>query len=129
MSVGRSAAWACLIACLTFVGSTDARARLAEPDVSDDARPAPETRKVLTDDEVDRDAALRDRGRDRDQDRDRVRPRARVIVDSDDEVDDRDDDDARADRRRSRDERDWFRDPGYYGYGNFPTIEVHDAVV
>jgi hypothetical protein len=26
-------------------------------------------------------------------------------------------------------DRDWFRDPTYYGYGNFPTYEVHDTVV
>jgi hypothetical protein len=129
MSVGRSAAWALVVfASLTYVGSADARARLADPDDSDDARPAaPETRRVLADEQADDDARLRDRDRDR-EGRGRVRERVVIVDDSDEVDDDRDD---RADRRRSRggDDREWFRDPGYYGYGNFPSHEVHDAVV
>jgi len=63
--------------------------------------------------------------------------------DSDRDRDARDDDDRRDARRDSYRDRDgdrgsdrgdrggqeWFRDPGYYGYGNFPTMELHDAVV
>ena len=78
-----------------------------------------------------------DTRRARDGDRDRDRDGARVRVDLDDR--DRDEvaaadegDDRRADDRRrgSYSQRDeWFRDPTYYGYGNFPSVEVHDTVV
>jgi hypothetical protein len=49
-------------------------------------------------------------------------------VDVDGEGEDNDDNDRRVARRRGAD-REWFRDPGYYGYGNFPSMEMHDAVV
>lgn len=97
----------------------EARARLLEDENGDgDAQPA-ETRRSRGLRGVDAYAEGR-RVRD-DGDRDRER--------------DRDADDAEDINRRrgapggSSGEREWFRDPGYYGYGNFPSIEVHDAVV
>ena len=63
-------------------------------------------------------------------------PGARVRVDVGDrdnadlDADDMDADDRREVRRRvSREREEWFRNPAYYGYGNFPSNEVHDAVV
>jgi hypothetical protein len=99
-----------LLSCL-FPAQADARERLLEEDdeqPAGDARPA-ETRRV--------------------RDADDVGPRrGRGILDDDD--DDLDDEADRRDARRRRDrDSEWFRDPGYYGYGNFPSIEVHDAVV
>lgn len=80
-----------------------ARARLLDDEAQTDTRPS-DTRRS-------RDMIGDDAGSDR---------RARVDVG--------DDDDRHEARRRDRDSE-WFRDPGYYGYGNFPSIEVHDAVV
>lgn len=75
---------------------------------------AREQRALLAEEEEAEDRA-RDRARDRRRDRDNDRLA----------LDDEDDDD----RRRGSRRRDWFRDPGYYGYGNFPSDEVQDAVV
>ena len=106
---------ACVFSCV-FPAQSDARERLLDDEAGRDARraAAAETRRTRDDDDDDAgdrrvrvDIADRDRGRD---------------------VDD-DDDDDRRDARRRYSEREWFRDPGYYGYGNFPHIEVHDAVV
>jgi hypothetical protein len=67
------------------------------------------------------------------RDRDRLRDRRMRDRDADVVVDDRRDRDRDRDTRGRRvppaDGREWFRDPGYYGYGNFPTAEVQDAVV
>jgi hypothetical protein len=103
---------------------TMARERLLEDDqpAATDTRPAAvDTRVVARDNRRavrDVDADTRDMDRDRDHDRDM---------------------DAREVRRGGggggagggyRDgDRDWFRDPTYYGYGNWPSVEVHDAVV
>jgi hypothetical protein len=84
----------------------DARARLL-----DEESDAADTRPAARDADRDRDDNARDR---------RVRDRDRDV---DDDADER-----REGRRRYADSE-WFRDPGYYGYGNFPHIEVHDAVV
>lgn len=107
------------IACLwtvAFPADAAARARLLEDEVDDaaDTRPSDTRRARAADDDDDLDdvgvrAEVR-RGRDRDDDYD---------------------DDRREHRRRGSygDGDEWFRDPGYYGYGNFPSVEVHDAVV
>jgi hypothetical protein len=79
-------------------------------------------RARLLDDEEQADTRPADTRRSRDVVRDDVGPDRRVRVDIGD------DEDRRDARRRDRDSE-WFRDPGYYGYGNFPSLEVHDAVV
>ena len=75
-----------------------------------------DARTRLEDEDNDRDARLAETRRARDEDRQDRRDR------------DVDEDDQREARRSTRDSE-WFRDPGYYGYGNFPSMEVHDAVV
>jgi len=97
-----------------------ARERLLEDDqpaAATDTRPASADARAGARDNrrgADRDADMDARDMDRDRDRDM---------------------DAREARRRDgggsyRDgDRDWFRDPTYYGYGNWPSVEVHDAVV
>ncbi len=94
-----------LLACLVvgFPSESEARAKLAAED-DDFSRPA-DTRRAR---DARRDVDARD---------------GRMIDDRDDEQDDR------QRRRGSSSDQDWFRDPGYYGYGNFPSNEVRDAVV
>jgi hypothetical protein len=75
-----------------------------------------DARTRLEDADDERDARQADTRRARDVDEDGRRDR------------NRDEDDRREVRRSARDQE-WFRDPGYYGYGNFPSMEVHDAVV
>jgi hypothetical protein len=96
-----------------------ARERLLEDEQPvTDTRPADDTRAAAPRDNrrAMRDADVDAREMDRDRDRDREM-------------------DAREARRGGgggsyRDgDRDWFRDPTYYGYGNWPSVEVHDAVV
>lgn len=121
-----------VLACL-FVGfPSGANGARLQDDDRPDTRAADTRRATDLDDDGDRsllddrdDDRARDRERLRDRERDRDRLRARLLADLDDDDNDRDDDDG---RRGSR-SREWFRDPGYYGYGNFPSIEVHDAVV
>jgi hypothetical protein len=95
-----------------------ARERLLEDDqpaAATDTRPAAADLRGARDNRraADRDADMDARDIERDRDRDM---------------------DAREARRGGggsyRDgDRDWFRDPTYYGYGNWPSVEVHDAVV
>ena len=125
-----------LLACLfaTFPAGANATARFQEEDEdraaearAAETRRSAETRRARDDADDDRRRRLLDdedddRMRDRDRDdRDRDRDRDRRFRDDDDDDDD--------DRGRVPRRREWFRDPGYYGYGNFPSIEVHDAVV
>jgi hypothetical protein len=96
-----------------------ARERLLEDEqpVATDTRPAAaDTRAAARDSRrAARDADVDGRDMDRDRDRDR-------------DMDARDA--RRAEGGSYRDgDRDWFRDPTYYGYGNWPSVEVHDAVV
>jgi hypothetical protein len=89
-----------LLACFVVGFPSDSDARAKLADEEDEAPRAAETR--------------------------RSREMARDREDRDEDRDDRDDREAR--RGSSRDQE-WFRDPGYYGYGNYPSLEVHDAVV
>jgi hypothetical protein len=120
---------ACVFA--TSLCSFDAAARerlLSEDQDQADAQPrGAETRR-----------ASADTRRYRDDDRDGARVRARVDLDDRDALasDDEMDEGARRDARRraggggyGRDRDEWFRDPSYYGYGNFPSVEVHDVVI
>lgn len=77
---------------------------------------AREQRALLAEEEEEAEDRARERARDRRRDRDRD---DRLALDDEDEED----------RRRGLRRQDWFRDPGYYGYGNFPSNEVQDAVV
>jgi hypothetical protein len=85
------------------------------PAAATDARGARDNRRAVRD--VDADERDMDRDHDRDRDRDRDR-----------DMDGREA--RRGDGGSYRDgDRDWFRDPTYYGYGNWPSVEVHDTVM
>ena len=119
---------------IVFPSGASGMARLQDADEDRaDTRPA-ETRRAELDDDDDRplldgrEDGDRPRDRERLRDRDRERLRARLLAELD-ELDDDGDDADDDDRRRGPRSREWFRDPGYYGYGNFPSVEVHDAVV
>jgi hypothetical protein len=80
------------------------------PAANVDSRGARDNRRAARDADVD----ARDMDGDRDRDRDR-------------DIDVRE---TRGGGGSYRDgNHDWFRDPTYYGYGNWPSVEVHDAVV
>jgi hypothetical protein len=138
-----------LVAACLFIGApSDAGAAARYQDAGEDrgAGRAAETRR--SPEAADRDAddsadARRARARERDREQrallneddeaaERARDRRRDARDDDDDrlaLDDDDDDDRDGGRRRGSRRQEWFRDPGYYGYGNFPSNEVQDAVV
>lgn len=136
-----------LLACLFMSVPPDADAARFQEEDEDPGVRAAETRRAPggADSNEDSDLAEARRARARERDReersllsdeeeaeDRARERARDrrrFRDDDDRLAVDDEDDRDDDRRRGSRRQEWFRDPGYYGYGNFPSIEVHDAVV
>src|SRR5262245_58027166 len=104
-----------LVAGLVMGFSPNANARTRAEDGEDQARPAETGRapardlrnvEMEEDDAAPRPDRMRDRRRDMDED----------VVDRRE---------PRRDRGGYDNNREWFRDPGYYGYGNFPGMEVH----